>query len=103
MPHGTRTLFDEMGGFDEALQIAFNDVDFCLRVQAAGYYNVYLPHVELYHYESKSRGHEDTPEKQKRFLGEQRIMQARWSTDTMVDPHYSANLTRDAEDFAIGT
>ena len=97
-----RAVFDQVGGFDETLQIAFNDVDFCLRVQAAGYYNVYLPHVELYHYESKSRGHENTPEKQVRFLGEQRIMQTRWSTGTRSDPHYSVNLTRDAEDFSIG-
>ncbi len=97
-----RAVFAELGGFDEALQIAFNDVDFCLRVQAAGYYNVYLPHVELYHHESRSRGHEDTPAKQARFLGELRTMQARWSTDTMPDPHYSVNLTRDTEDFSIG-
>ena len=97
-----RAVFDEVGGFDDQLAIAFNDVDFCLRIREAGYRNVYLPHVELYHHESKSRGLEDTPEKQARFLQEQRVMHARWSTDVVPDPYYNVNLTRDAEDYAIG-
>ena len=97
-----RAVFDEVGGFDEALAIAFNDVDFCLRIQAGGYYNVYLPHVVLYHYESKSRGGEDTPEKQARFLAEQRTMRKRWRTGDVPDPHYNPNLALDTEDFAIG-
>jgi GT2 family glycosyltransferase len=98
-----RAVFDEVGGFDEQLAIAFNDVDFCLRVRAAGYYNVYLPHVELYHHESKSRGYEDTPEKIERFLGEQTVMLERWSTDRRPDPHYNPNLTLLREDYAIAT
>lgn len=97
-----RAVFEEVGGFDEGLAIAFNDVDFCLRVQAAGYRNVYLPHVELYHYESKSRGHENTPEKMERFLREQLVMHERWRTGEVPDPHYNRNLTLDTEDFAIG-
>ncbi|MBV8748123.1 MAG: glycosyltransferase family 2 protein [Candidatus Eremiobacteraeota bacterium] len=97
-----RTVFDEVGRFDEGLAIAFNDVDLCLRIRNAGYYNVYLPHVSLYHYESKSRGLEDTPEKQARFLREQQVMHERWRTAIDPDPHYNVNLTRATEDFAIG-
>jgi GT2 family glycosyltransferase len=97
-----RAVFDEIGGFDERLAIAFNDVDLCLRIQAAGYCNVYLPHVELYHYESKSRGHENTPEKMERFLREQLYMRERWKTAEIADPHYNRNLTLMREDYAIG-
>jgi GT2 family glycosyltransferase len=97
-----RAVFEEVGGFDEELAIAFNDVDFCLRVQAAGYQNVYLPHVEIYHYESKSRGHENTPEKMERFLREQQFMRERWRTGEVADPHYNRNLTLDTENYAIG-
>src|SRR6185295_11549086 len=58
-----REVFEQAGGFDETLAVAFNDVDLCLRIQAAGYRNLYTPHAELYHHESASRGYEDTPEK----------------------------------------
>ncbi len=97
-----RGVFEEVGGFDEGLAIAFNDVDLCLRIRAAGYRNIYLPHVVLYHHESKSRGNEDTPEKQARFLREQQVMHERWKTDTMPDPYYNINLIRDAENYEIG-
>ena len=97
-----RAVFNQVGGFDETLAIAFNDVDFCLRVRDAGYRNVYLPHVELYHHESKSRGHENTPEKMARFLQEQQIMRDRWRTDETPDPFYNPNLTLDREDYSIG-
>lgn len=97
-----REVFEAAGGFDEELAIAFNDVDLCLRIRAAGYRNVYLPHVVLYHHESKSRGYEDTPEKQARFLREQQIMHERWKTDTVPDPYYNVNLIRDAENYEIG-
>jgi O-antigen biosynthesis protein len=95
-------VFDEAGGFDEAFAIAFNDVDFCLRLRAAGYRNVYLPHVVLYHHESKSRGVEDTPEKRARFLAEQQLMHERWGTNRVPDPYYNVNLTLATEDYAIG-
>ncbi|MDB5093381.1 MAG: putative glycosyltransferase [Candidatus Eremiobacteraeota bacterium] len=97
-----RTVFEEVGGFNEELAIAFNDVDFCLRVQAAGYQNVYLPHVEIFHYESKSRGHENTPEKLERFYREQQFMRERWRTSEVADPHYNRNLTLDTENYALG-
>jgi GT2 family glycosyltransferase len=97
-----RDVFEEVGGFDEGLAIAFNDVDLCLRIRAAGYRIVYLPHVVLYHHESKSRGHEDTPEKLARFLREQQVMHERWKSDTLPDPYYNVNLIRDAENYEIG-
>jgi GT2 family glycosyltransferase len=97
-----RDVFEQVGGFDEQLAIAFNDVDLCLRILAAGYRNIYLPHVVLYHYESKSRGYEDTPEKQNRFAREQQYMRTRWKTDTEPDPYYNINLSRDTENYEIG-
>ena len=64
-----REIYNEMHGLDESYAVAFNDVDFCVRVRQAGYTNVFTPFAQLYHYESKSRGQEDNPEKQKRFQG----------------------------------
>jgi GT2 family glycosyltransferase len=96
-----REAFARAGGFDERLAVAFNDVDLCLKLRALGLYNVYLAHVELIHYESKSRGYEDNAEKQARFLHEQRIMQERWGCAGASDPHYSPHLSLDAEDFSL--
>ena len=73
-----KEIYDEVGGLDESYAVAFNDVDFCVRVRQAGYTNVFTPFAQLYHYESKSRGMEDNPEKQKRFQGEVLRFQARW-------------------------
>ena len=61
-----RSIFEQVHGFEEELAVAFNDVDFCLRVRQLGYLVVYNPYVELYHYESKSRGTEDSKEKRVR-------------------------------------
>ena len=96
-----RNVFDNVGGFDEKLTHAFNDVDFCLKLRQAGYQNVYLPHVQLYHHESKSRGYETTAEKQIRFEREINTMLARWKTDVTPDPCYSPNLTLEHENFSI--
>jgi GT2 family glycosyltransferase len=97
-----KSLYTEVGGLDGArLKIAFSDVDFCLKVRQAGYRNVWSPFAELYHHESKSRGTEDTPEKQARFRGEIATMRSRWAHLLDCDPFYSINLTRDAEDFAL--
>ena len=86
----------------KASQSRFNDVDLSLRIRSLGYRNIYLPHVVLYHHESKSRGYEDTPEKQARFLREQQIMHERWKTDVEPDPYYNVNLIRSAENYEIG-
>lgn len=96
-----RDVFEGVGGFDEGLAVAFNDIDFCLKVRQAGYQNVYLPHVKLYHHESKSRGSETTPEKQARFKREIDTMVERWKTDVTPDPCYSPNLTLGHEHFGI--
>ncbi|MBK4729295.1 glycosyltransferase [Oxynema sp. CENA135] len=97
-----REVFEEIGGFEEEnLKIAFNDVDLCLKMVEKGYRNLYLPHVVLYHYESKSRGFEDTPEKIARFSQEIDYMREKWKTIIDRDPCYSPNLTRDREDYSI--
>jgi hypothetical protein len=97
-----REVFDEVGGLDEnQLAIAFNDVDFCLKVRKAGYLNVFTPFAELYHHESLSRGPEDTPEKTDRFAAEVGAMLDRWGPLLQNDPYYSPNLTLKQENFAI--
>ncbi|WP_054996665.1 glycosyltransferase [Pseudomonas ficuserectae] len=96
-----KSIFDEVGGLDEQhLKIAFNDVDFCLRVQEAGYLNVWTPFSELYHHESATRGLEDTPQKQERFGLEIRYVKNRWP-NILVDYTYNPNLTLDHEDFSL--
>jgi len=98
----TRTeVFNQVNGFDEDFGIAFNDVDLCLRIRGAGYRIVCLPNVELYHYESKSRGYDDTPEKVRRSRSEQMLMQQRWWVAGIVDPYYSPHLSLLSEDFSI--
>ncbi len=98
-----RGVYEEVEGLDEKnLSVAFNDVDFCLKVREAGYRNLWTPYAELYHHESISRGHEDTPEKQRRFQKEVETMKARWNQHLEVDPYYNPNLTKDREDFSIG-
>ena len=97
-----KELYTLVGGLDEVnLKIAFNDVDFCLKVREAGYLNVWTPFAKLYHHESKSRGAEDTPEKQARFQQEVLWMQAKWGEKLKNDPYYNVNLTLDHEDFSV--
>ncbi|NJO79382.1 MAG: glycosyltransferase family 2 protein [Cyanobacteria bacterium RM1_2_2] len=96
-----RSVFEQVGGFDETLAVAFNDVDLCLKMQQVGCRNVCLPHVQLYHHESRSRGLEDTPEKRHRFQQEQDILQQRWGEQLQQDPCYSPHLSLDREDYSI--
>jgi GT2 family glycosyltransferase len=97
-----KEVFDAVGGFDEQnLSVAFNDVDLCLRIQEVGFYNVWTPYAEMYHYESASRGYEDTPEKQARFNKEVAYMKRRWGEDLLQDPAYNPNLTLDRENFSF--
>ncbi|CAM3313606.1 glycosyltransferase [Pseudomonas floridensis] len=96
-----KSVFEQVGGLDEVnLKIAFNDVDFCLRVQEAGYVNVWTPYAELYHYESATRGFEDSPEKQARFNTEVAYMARRWP-GIKSDYAYNPNLTLDHVDFGL--
>ena len=97
-----KSVFDQVGGLDEkSLAIAFNDVDFCLKVRAAGYLNLWTPFAELYHHESASRGVEDTPEKHERFRGEVETMMQRWEQELKHDPAYNPNLTLELTDFTL--
>jgi len=97
-----RERYLECGGLDEKnLPVAFNDVDFCLRLMQAGYHNVWTPFAELYHHESASRGLEDTPEKRKRFMKESDYMRHRWGRILDNDPAYNPNLTLDSQDSSL--
>ena len=92
-------IYEEVGGLEETLTVAFNDVDFCLKVREAGYRNLWTPWAELYHHESKTRGKEDTPEKKAREQQEIAYMQAKWQEILENDPAYNPNLTRVGEGF----
>src|SRR5690606_6553381 len=97
-----KSIYEQVDGLNEQdLRIAFNDVDFCLRVREAGYRNVWTPYAELYHHESATRGTEDTPEKKARFSTEVMYMKERWGESLLDDPAYSPNLTLDYEDFSL--
>jgi len=96
-----KSRYEEVGGLNEEdLTVAFNDVDFCLKLREAGYQNVWTPYAELIHHESVSRGYEDTPEKQARFASEVEYIQRRWGQLLDADPAYSPNLTLSFEDFS---
>lgn len=98
-----KEVYDKVNGFEEELSVAFNDVDFCLRVREAGYLIVYDPRVEAYHYESKSRGAEDSPEKVARFQSEIEFMRNRWETLLKEgDPNYNLNFSRMRPDYSLG-
>jgi O-antigen biosynthesis protein len=95
-------LFREVGGFDEGFVLSFNDVDLCLQILQRGHRVVWTPHAELYHYESKTRGYEDTPEKQKRFKREYDLFLLKWSEFLRTgDPYYNPNYRLDRQDFAL--
>lgn len=96
-----REDFDRVNGFEEKLTVAFNDVDLCLKLYELGKFNVWLHNVELYHYESKSRGAEDTYTKYKRFNSEIKYMKDHWLKYIKNDPYYNRNLTRVDGNYAI--
>lgn len=94
-------VFQEVGGLDEGLVVAFNDVDFCIRVREAGYRNLWTPFAELYHHESASRGYENTPEKIARFKREEKFMQERWGKLLERDPYYNPNFSVTSAPFTL--
>ncbi|MFT3802276.1 MAG: glycosyltransferase family 2 protein [Burkholderiaceae bacterium] len=97
-----RSLYERVGGLDEVnLTVAFNDVDFCLRLQELGYRNVYTPFAQLYHHESATRGTDASSGKRQRFQREVDYMRYRWQEVIRRDPAYSPNLTLDDEDFSL--
>jgi glycosyltransferase involved in cell wall biosynthesis len=97
-----KDIFLQVGGFNEKLKQAYNDVDFCLKLRAEGYLIVYTPYAVFYHHESVSRGYEDTPEKAARFAKEVKCFKSEWK-DVLAkgDPYYNPNLTLDREDFSL--
>ncbi len=97
-----REVFLEVGGMTELFEVEYNDVDFCLKIQQAGYYNVYLPDVQLYHFESSTRGHpHKSKESYQRHLREMAMFEERWRTVIAHDPCYSPNLSLGAHDFSL--
>ena len=97
-----KSVYMEVGGLNaKDLTVAFNDVDFCLKVHSQGYANVWTPFAELYHFESISRGVEDNPEKISRFNREIDYMKKTWDHHLQNDPFYSPNLTKAREDFTV--
>jgi GT2 family glycosyltransferase len=91
-----KDIFNAVNGLDEVnLEVAFNDVDFCLRVAEAGYRNLYTPYCELFHHESLSRGSDTGGEKALRFQKEVNYMKKKWSEVISDDPYYNPNLSLD--------
>lgn len=97
-----KSCYQEVGGLNETdLGVAFNDIDFCLKLVATGYRNVFTPFALLYHHESISRGPDDTPEKHARFLHEFEYMRRIWGGILQNDAAYNPNLTLEFETFAL--
>ena len=97
-----KDVYEEVGGLEETLQVAFNDVDYCMKVRDKNYLVVYNPYVLLHHYESKSRGYEDTREKIERFEGEALYLDNKWKKIIRCgDPYYNVNLTLHKSDFSL--
>ncbi|MEI8204513.1 MAG: glycosyltransferase family 2 protein [Bacteroidota bacterium] len=95
-------VFDEVGGFDESFGTEYNDVDFCLKVVEAGYRNLYVPHCELYHYESMSRGHpHSTSESYKKHVKEVNLFRKKWKKYVEKDPCYNPNLSLGVHNFGL--
>jgi GT2 family glycosyltransferase len=97
-----KEVFDEVHGMDETFEVEYNDVDFCLKMMEAGYNNVYLPQVELYHYESATRGHpHQSKPSYERHLKEMKLFKDKWQHVIDHDPFYNPNLNMGAHDFSL--
>ena len=95
-----RNVYEEVGGLTEKFAVAFNDIDLCMKVREKGYNIVFNPYVELYHYESKSRGLEDTPEKLERFNKEIQLFYSKWGKN-IIDPYYNINFSRKLANYSL--
>jgi GT2 family glycosyltransferase len=94
--------FETVGGLDaQSLAVAYNDVDLCLKLERAGWHNMYVPHAELVHHESKSRGHDISPKNIERYMRELAVLQERWGTKNYRDPRHHPNLDRYSENFNV--
>jgi GT2 family glycosyltransferase len=96
-----KSVFDEVGGFDEALAVAYNDVDLCLRLERRGLRNVWTPFAELYHFESATRGADTGGDARTRLLAEGQVVRERWRDVLGADPYFNPNLSLERPDFAL--
>lgn len=97
-----KSLYNELDGLDEQFKVSFNDIDFCLRIRKKGLLVVFTPYAELYHFESKSRGFENTDEKKARFEKEVKMFQERWKEILIQgDPYYNPNFSLDSAEFIV--
>ena len=97
-----REWFDRLGGLDESFAVALNDVDFCLRLRGLGLLNVFTPFAELYHFESKSRGLDDSSERAARYDEESARFREKWKAVLEAgDPYYNPNFSLDRSDFSL--
>jgi GT2 family glycosyltransferase len=97
-----KSKFDAVGGLDAtSLAIAYNDVDLCLKLEQAGWRNVYVPHAVLMHYESQSRGDDLSPEHSARYMRELGVLQHRWKTESYCDPLFHPCLDRARETYSV--
>jgi len=98
----SRSVFDQVGGLDEELfAVAFNDVDFCLKLKAAGFKNVFVAEAQLVHHESKSRGDDMSPANKERYVAELARLKSRWHTDQAIDLFHNPLLSREGEEFIL--
>jgi GT2 family glycosyltransferase len=97
----SKELFFKVGGFNEKLSVAFNDIDLCLRLRELGKINVYTPYAELYHHESVSRGYDIDMEKKERLEQESKMIRRYWPEKLDNDPMYNINLTKKKTDFTL--
>ena len=97
-----KVVFEQAGGFDEVnLAVSFNDIDFCLRLAAAGFRNVWTPYANLVHHESASRGHQRTAGEQAQFIREATFMQGKWGSELLHDRFYNPNLSLNLPGFEL--
>ena len=97
-----KSLYEKLGGMEEAFAVAYNDVDYCLRLREAGYGVVFTPYAQLIHYESKTRGYEDTKEKRERLEKEEDAFRKRWGALLeQGDPFYNPNLSLTKADCSL--
>ena len=97
-----KSLYTEVGGLDEGFAVSLNDVDFCLKLRKQNLLNIFTPFAELYHYESISRGLDDTGEKAERYNRESEKFREKWKKElTKGDPYYNPNFSLDRSDFAL--
>lgn len=97
-----KSLYESAGGLDEDFVISLNDVDFCLKLRQRGLLNVFTPFAELFHYESVSRGLDDSGERAERYNRESERFREKWKRELAAgDPYYNPNFSLDRSDFSL--